>query len=416
MEDKIKKILFVTDSYGYVMAPSGICVSELADIFLDKGFEVHVLCPKVQDELFEETFNKVQIHRITNCLSHRLIDYGKRKHANNWFGKVSFILGRILSLRVIPLLPFWPLKNPFYCLRFIRKGIKLQKQYRFDIIISSYAPFESLYVGLFFKKIHGVKFCTYFVDCLTDFKHGHRFLTPKFLNYHGYRHEQKIFSASDLILNLKCHKTNFEDIKYDIYKHKMRYVDIPYLKDRTTAISENYSKSTNDIINIVYTGSVREGSLQYVLQTFRQIEKVQIHFYGLGQDAIPNLNFIIKHGYVAREKIFEAQINADILISTVDYVNNTFIPSKIFEYMSTGKKIIHFCFEKQDVTFSYYSKYRNVLCIDVHNSIDETIEQIRTFIKKTTHPVSFEELREAFPENDPKYTIDVILDSLSLNT
>ena len=49
----MKKILFVTDSYGWKATANGICVEEIANCFQNNDYEVHVLCHQRKTELVE---------------------------------------------------------------------------------------------------------------------------------------------------------------------------------------------------------------------------------------------------------------------------------------------------------------------------------------------------------------------------
>jgi hypothetical protein len=239
---------------------------------------------------------------------------------------------------------------------------KLHNHYDFDLVVSCFSPTESLFTGNYLKKKFGVRFCTYFADTLTDNLPKHHFFTKSFMDNMGYRCERKFFKGSDLILNLKCHEQNFLETKYDFWRHKMKIVDIPHLKNR---IFETVSSpSTYKEINIVYTGNIRNNLIQPVLQMLKNVGKIKLHFYGANNIIVPDLDFIVKHGMVSRNEALAVQENANILLS-MGNKDSSFIPSKIFEYISTGKKIVHFCFDEHDSAFPYYNKYKNCLFINV---------------------------------------------------
>ena len=86
------------------------------------------------------------------------------------------------------------------------------------------------------------------------------------------------------------------------------------------------------------------------------------------------------------------------------------LPSKIFEYMSTGKKIIHVSKGEGDICIEHYKKYPNVLIINEMDEVDVSAKAIKLFMQKECETVDLEQLKEVFKENTPEYTIDLMVD------
>jgi hypothetical protein len=158
---------------------------------------------------------------------------------------------------------------------------------------------------------------------------------------------------------------------------------------------------------------VRHNLIKPVLQTLKNIKGIKLHFYGPNNIIVPDFDFVVKHGMVSHEESLKAQENAAMLLS-MGNKESAFIPSKIIEYISTGKKIIHFCFNEYDSAFHYYSKYENCLFININNSLNERLSEIKNFIYANKKCLTYSQLREIFPECEAQYTFNEIADFFGL--
>jgi spore coat polysaccharide biosynthesis predicted glycosyltransferase SpsG len=164
----------------------------------------------------------------------------------------------------------------------------------------------------------------------------------------------------------------------------------------------------------VYTGGIRKNLIQPVLEILKNIAGIKLHLYGPNNLIVPNLEFIVKHGMVNRDKALEAQETSNILLS-MGNKDSAFVPSKIFEYISTRKKIIHFCFSQQDSSIPYYRKYKNCLIVNVNDDLNEKIRNLKEFFAIPEKRITYSELKDTFPECEPQYTYETITDFLRLN-
>ena len=101
--------------------------------------------------------------------------------------------------------------------------------------------------------------------------------------------------------------------------------------------------------------------------------------------------------------------NAQVLIS-IGNANTDMVPSKIFEYMATGKPIIHFYSTERDSCIQYYKKYPLSLLIKEDNSyMQDNADRIIEFISKVLgKTLQYKEVESMFPLNTPVYTVRII--------
>ena len=145
-----------------------------------------------------------------------------------------------------------------------------------------------------------------------------------------------------------------------------------------------------------------------------EIENVRFFIYGNVSDEIKNdimisplyNQRIFLMGRIDHNEILRIQREADILLNFGN-ANPNMIPCKIFEYMSTGKKILSFTHSEQDSSLPYMSRYPAGLIVEENdNLINENINKINTFIKEEKNIVDFSLLRKIFEKNTPQYFCD----------
>ena len=126
---------------------------------------------------------------------------------------------------------------------------------------------------------------------------------------------------------------------------------------------------------IVFTGSLKRGYVdaQYAIDVFSSdlFSNCSIEFYsaGNGVDAVTKAgsNISLK-GWVSKKELDIVYGNADAFLSIAEKSGKQ-ISSKIFEYMSCNKPIIHVYYVDYDVNIKYLQHYPKALCIkaSLHN-------------------------------------------------
>ena len=105
--------------------------------------------------------------------------------------------------------------------------------------------------------------------------------------------------------------------------------------------------------------------------------------------------------------------NADFLIN-IDNTNMTQVPSKLFEYISTGKPIINFYFNDKSPSLVYLQRYP--LCLNIKVTCDPiyAAKMIESFIVGSLNRmVPIEVIAKRFAECTPEYVANLF--SIILN-
>jgi hypothetical protein len=414
---KKKRILFATDSYHNLPTANGICVEALANELNNKGIETHILCFRHGNEKKEDIINGINIHRIkmdwVNQLRYKF-ESRKQDTLQVVYKKLMILLNR---MEAMIFLQWFPMRSLIFCRRYLKEMKLLQSIYDFDMILASYCPFEAAYALGKIKKYADVKTSVYCLDSFTNLKKRF-FMSPEFQDKRAWKWEKDIFNSCDMIFNLKCHEKHYSQSRYDCFKEKMFIVDIPHMIEHK--VLENKStKKHKESIRIVYAGSLRYDLLEHVVRLLSPLFKESAivwdiygrntgEFFNKLCDAEVRQQIKLK-GFIPREQMIIEEQSSDILLS-MGNANTDFIPSKIFEYISIGKKILHFYNYDRDSAVPYYSLYPNSCCINVKDDYTNNIKKIRNFISSPCVELSFEDIKKLYEKNTPKYTVDLITD------
>lgn len=159
----------------------------------------------------------------------------------------------------------------------------------------------------------------------------------------------------------------------------------PKITDKIKQFIDNSDNSCGGGYRLVFAGSLLRGYVEadYVLKLFMdsEMENFNITFYSAGnacREVEKNQNRRISlGGWVSSDVLNDVYRSADGLISIAERKGKQ-ISSKIFEYMSWGKPIIHFYFTDSDENLKYLREYPNALCL---RASKENMQLNRTLIK-----------------------------------
>ena len=419
----MKKILILTGSYFPKPTANGICIHEIAKGLIDKGYQVHVISYQKNSDAKFELFQGIHSHKVKRNLLLRMRNYGEY-HGASFSGRTVAKLALFFTrLKKILYLPIYPITAPLHVYKYYLEAKALCKKYDFDIVLSVYNPLVAILAGYKVKKEldDDIKFGLYFLDSLTNTRKKH-FFSDEWYDTRAWRLEKKIFDKCDFILNLKCHERHYSQKKYDEFARKMAIVDIPLIKEVITNRAKLNDHGIKQIIinTWVYAGALNQSlrNPDFLCNIFSKSNfkhENELHFYSRGdcENIIHNYaeqvsnNKIIRHGYVERDEVLDALLKADVLIS-IGNSSSEQVPSKIFEYISTGKRIIHFYKNERDSCITYLERYRNSLLINENEGLEFNRIKIQKFINTSLETITFSEIAKLYMENTPSYTIELL--------
>ena len=245
---------------------------------------------------------------------------------------------------------------------------------------------------------------------------------PAFLKYRRRRIEAKVISRINTLFAA--------DFVYDEIKNmnngKGNAIPLPLpgiIVDRVKAqVQSIICEDASEIIHFVFVGQFYETirNPKYLLDMFLQLPKNYVlHIVGGGCEQVVMQykeqlqDRLILHGWVSKDEADKCISKYDVLVNVNNTITNQ-MPSKLFEYIGTGKPIVNICKTDHCLSLPYIERYEN------GTSIVESDETILANVEKTigfveTHRGSVldtEDILNSFNSNTDVYVAGLIRDKI----
>lgn len=408
----MKQVVFIVGSYFPNYSAVGRCQGNLADEMVKEGYYVTVISQRTDaGEDSRTVYNGQNLIRVTTkeqlrqLCSREASDQTKLKCLR--YGRICKAVLSTSSLKQDVVKAYTDALNT---LTFIP-----------DMIIPTCLPFESIIAALDYKRNHTeCKVVPVLYDMFAQSKRLQYFNWNRKLKLKANMElERRVFTESDLVLHMPSW-TGYIKENYPELLEKSKEIEHPLIICPKSNRVMDYDRTK---VNFVYTGVVDKEirNPDFAIGFFRCISESQdilVHFYTLGsaeqiiEDASKETDCIIAHGQVDNQTAHSAMVSADFLVSIGNTVNNQF-PSKVFDYMSTGKPIIHFVQSPNDPAVEVLKKYPLAICIDqVKECSEEQIKKAVDFIGEIKgKSVSFDQICDLFEEASPNVISGILTKS-----
>lgn len=409
-----KKILIIGEINNPIANANGICLETLAKD-LAANNEVTISTYAFGNSPHSEIIDSVTYKRIKPTLFYRLRELshmGNKSKTNLILYKLSLIYNKFK--RVI-FLPLFPISSIGFIVRYYSFLKKIMTEEKFDIILSVYFPIDSVLTGhLLKKKFPNTKHVIYLVDTISN---GAKVmgLSRSWTTKRGIKWESIFFERADSILIFEAHMEHYTQDIFSKYLNKIHFTDVP-LFNPMLATPGAIDTTT---LSLVYSGSLIYGlrSPERIIEIFERPEFINcnVSFYSQGayddilKQAEHNTHSrISSNGFVNHKEISEVLRESAILIS-IGNSHSKMIPSKTFEYISTGKPIIHFYSSDEDTSILHFERYGNCLLVDTRLDLDNNINSVLAFIESELKTIDPRKLISLFEKNTTEYTNSIIL-------
>jgi len=402
----MKHIVFILGSYYPNCSAVGKCIGNLAEC-LGTSYRVTVISIYTScEEQSIEKFKGQMLHRVkTKELVLRL----KLKNVKNKFSK--FCLQGLRGYSFLKVIFSNVTFNENLVKAYLSELNSIKEP--IDIIIPTCSPMESTIAALRFKKNadYRVKVFPILFDLFAANARLNRFEWNKKLKFSKNKKiEKSILEQSDWVFFVH----NWEDYLKKNFKELMDYtteIEHPLMKLPSKKLIND---SEHDAYAIVYTGTIDlinrnpKFALDILTKISREIPiRVKIFSFGTAQSIVHQYagkypKVIVEFGQVNTECASAERNKANFLLS-IGNKDTKQLPSKIFEYIATGKPIIHFAYSHNDPTINVLKKYRLSIVIEKGQIDDNKMKELKCFIKKYNRCfVSFEEIRKKYIEALPE--------------
>ena len=392
----MNRVLFICGLYSPNPSANGVCVIRLQEVFLERGINSDVIC-------IGDKPNTIGSNKYGNCY----FIQGPQKNSKNSFNALFQKAIHFFS---------WPIIRE--SMKSYELAIKnMVENNDYDLVVAVCQPVTAAYACAKYCKN---EFILYELDSITnvpDTLHG----IKKLLKGRVDRIERFIYDKASYIFHTKCDQKYYEKPKYDKYRIKWEFTDIPHLVRHGQSFDKNFL--SNKEKSIAYTGLLTKerNDPEYFLKLIISLSKkmsVKAYFttHGDCEELLQyyhnkHPNVIIPLGFVSFEELQEIRKKSCAFISLgLRYGGEvTSVQSKVFEYMSTGKQIIHINGSKNDVEKDYLKEYGNALLLDRNTDFDTNVNELFSFLSEVKI-LDVNSVRKAFPMNTPEWTVERMID------
>ncbi|WP_166268189.1 glycosyltransferase family 4 protein [Marinobacter caseinilyticus] len=342
------KILIINYYFEPVIGAHAYRWSQIAKEWAGRGHEVEVISGRFEKKSIYDNdgvlIKRIGIVRTEGTESDS--EYSDPFKVNSFLFLTKFKV-RYLLKRVYRKI-YWPdglwLWLPSLLLELFKRKSK-----KYDLIIS-YSPTFSAHLGaLFFKKISCYR-SAWIADYGDPFSLSST-MPPNNLKFYAHLNncvESAVIKSCQIVS--MTNKDTLIAYKNKFKKSSDKIICIPHLVD----IDKFYSKQklkpkiNKNFIRFIYVGGfhkdIRDPS--FMLSFFCLLEKAGFNFtldlYGpLNGFEIESKGPIRHHGIISRSRAIEVVQSADCLVN-VENINCFMTPSKLVEYVATGKPILNF--------------------------------------------------------------------------
>lgn len=403
----MKKILVITNKYFPDYLTNSICIRNIVEELSKKNVEIHILA--ITGDLSSsklDIIKNIYIHRIHSKWERDFLNTVKYPYKENKSMHFIRIRNRIVKKFI------WPNYSFASYFKLLSEARRIIGSYTCNTILSCSGDFLSQIIGIKLKAENNkLKFISYLNDPLPS---NNRFFKRQLTTiFRTHRWERELFSYADKIL-MEENIANYYESSNNNLVSKIIRVGIPMF------IPLHYERKNqmNTVPKLVFLGSLEKNNRnpEFILNLLSTLDiEFSFRLYG-STDSIGLIKTYeditdgrIKHmGQVSRETINNIIMEADFLVN-VGNKDISQIPSKIFEYMGSGKPIINIVKNAKDPIIDILNKYE--LCLNLTESefINEAANLVKDFIHANIgRTADFDTTVRTYLYNTPKYTSDII--------
>ncbi len=290
-------------------------------------------------------------------------------------------------------------KSAFFFIKDICNFINLQE---FDLILSFSNPFTSHYCASILSKKYNIPWIAYYLDPF----YTNATLPPNHFTERKKIEEELLGNAIRIIMTYPTNE-NYQRFRFK-YKDKIVKAEMPGINfDNFIGNDDKERKACK----CYYIGNLYKDIRDpaSAVKIFSMLDEFDIELNFVGGWYGPKMDFeglssknIVFLGTKNVDELVEIYRDADILLNIGNLIDNQ-MPSKIFEYISTGKPIINIYKVKNCPTLKYLCNYPLALNIfedDLLKNTNQYASIIRNFcFSKMGKTVSAEYIKNSYNAN-----------------
>ena len=382
-----KKILIVTHQFLPHVSPRTTRWKMIIDDLIERGNQVTILTGTPPDDSVKNYdilyFGNKKISSTISSI---------RKDANNNSQNraiKNFVYNSLKKIYRFLFKTFsWPDYAMFWAYTIYKNKKKIPKNY--DYIFSVSLPFTSHLCGSILFK-HSSNWIMDIGDPFSlkkDSPENNRFLYSSINTYF----EKKYYKKSKRIIfthyeSLLFHQENFNlDPKKLIIGHPISKIDLNKI-----SLSEKYNYS--DVpVKIGYFGIFTEGIREPTNYLNSICKDLEIDFHHYWYTNNESKKYFISYlnnkqhtfnNLVPRTEAIDLMINSMHILLSIGNTNTYQLPSKVIEYISLGKPVLHFAEISNDPMYKFQNLFSNLKIINRNTQKDDLHEFLQNFQLQT---------------------------------
>lgn len=401
--------IFLTNYYLPKPGATGMCVHQIAKELIKQNNNVLVI--GYEDDDNKNVYENVNTQKIK--MPFYLKNINKKNTILNRIKHIVQLIVKAYYLKKYPLRSKKLVQNYKKCIIEYIKANKIKS----CTLVATYTPLETVLAASELKEEYPniFKIVYYSADTLSNEQGEDGILSSSVRERLGKKWEIKLFAVYDLIFLMECHKKYYSQDVYIKFKNKIKYANFPLLTENNLDFNSTIIKEKSKIY-FTYAGTFYRiiRNPEYLCNILVNLTKkidMEVNLLGGGDcdDILKKAesesnNKIIYKGMCSHKDAIKYINMADILLS-IGNKNCPMAPSKIYEYMSTGKPIIHIYSDKNDTCLEPLKKYKNALLIKERELKAE--EKITEFISEYKI-LNYEEIEKMFLTSTPQYTANIL--------
>lgn len=381
---KNKKILIVSHQFLPFVSPRTTRWSLLIDELINKGNEVTVLTGTAPEEL-KKKYEVLYFGNKQFSSNINKVRKNSQNSSNNYLKKIIYSILKTIYRFLFKTFS-WPDYAMFWAFTIFKNRKRIDN--KFDIIISVSLPFTShLCAYILQKRISA----DWYMDIGDPF--SLKINSPEnnkiIYSYLNKYYEKKFYQNAKKIIFTHSEVAELHQDKFDIDRRKIVIgYPIAVLNEKRikNSLTFNYEDTPLKIGYFgAFTKSVREPN-NYIISIANSLDDQIKHEWYINEESkkyFTSIKNISSHQFLdtlPREVALEVMVSKMHVLLSIGNFNKYQMPSKVIEYISLGKPVLHFAEIADDPLYNFNELFDNLKIINsktTKNELENYFENIR---------------------------------------
>jgi|GEM_PF-4180323 hypothetical protein len=403
------KLLYICfDPFPY----KGACTSLLKNLFAQKELcelgEIHILAIAENSKVpLYEVVDEIHIHRFVSISRMRVKDVLKQliKNPDKTLSEICVRVKRSFP-------KFFPASNLFYNPVWVNESVdaleKILSTESFDIIIPMAGRYEAAVAAMLVCKKHNINLGLYQVDPCSTNQVISASTYEERLNF-----EKELYCFAKFVITTPIIYEEMKGIAFDEHQNKVQIMEFPNVVIRSMT---NKRERNNRTVRCIFAGLMHPccRDPKFTMKLFSRLtdQNIKFELIGVKHDELTqyfNIDIpsnVVCRGRMPLEETQREISDADILVNIGNKLTNQ-VPSKLFEYIASGKPIVNICVNKTCPSLPYMERYLYALNLFQTSENEEFARQVAE-LEKFIHEnagksVPANQILSLFRECTPEY-------------